>query len=391
MRKIFLISSDFIQYSDKNHCYDFIEKIVDSKNKIIFYSRTKDKINTCEFIQLKTKYPSDIALLTRQELKNYLTDKDKSLFVVIGVKDQDFYLANHNKLLQIVPTWYKSNIDARSLKYGITINNFEQLYAFCETIYNQNYWYSSNKLDDSTYIFSLSDARSKRCSQSAEEKEVIEIFHDILKNGELNFYTIFYYHFLSSISNNQALFNDINIWGIFPSSSGGLNKEMYDFKEQVRYFMNGREPQKTNEVYWKYPNILIRHTPTTKSHHDKDYERIEYGATKHLNTIHLNPYYDLKKLRGKNVCIFDDYLTHGNSFECARNLLKAAGVNKIIFVTLGTFNKNYQFQNYQLSGNIFSPNYNYKLINRFIIDKNSFKINKQAKNEVENLHHIFNL
>lgn len=389
-RKILVMSLDFLDTVSNEECNDFFENILSLNFGIIFYSH--DRTRFSNYLKYQGLYPKHIRFFTRTQTRSFIKDEDeKNRFLVIGSKDQDFILANNFKLVLLVPSWYEK-IEQKALKYGLLINNVEQLTTFVNTIYNQNYWYSSNKLDDNTYIFSLSDARSKYYSKSTEEKEIMEIFHDILKNGKLNFYEIFYYHFLSSISNNQNLFNDINIWGIFPSSSGKLNKEMYDFKEQVRYFMNGKVPPQTNTIYWQNTNnILIRHTPTTKSHYDNDYERIEYGATKHLNTIHLHPYYDLKKLRGKNVCIFDDYLTHGNSFECARNLLKAAGVNKIIFVTLGTFNKDYQYQNYNLSGDIFSPNYNYKLIDRSIIDRNSFKINKQAKDEVENLHYIFNL
>lgn len=389
-RKILTMSVDFLDTIPEQEHEKFFKDIFSLNFGIIFY--THDRKRFSSYLKYQNLYPKNIRFFTRGETRLFIKNEDeKNRFLVIGSKDQDFILANNFKLVLLVPSWYKK-LEQKALKYGLLINNLEQLTTFINTIYNQNYWYSSNKLDDSTYIFSLSDARSKYYSQSTEEKEIMEIFHDILKDGKLNFYEIFYYHFLSSISNNQALFNDINIWGIFPSSSGQLNKEMYNFKEQVRYFMNGKVPPQTNTIYWENTNnILIRHTPTTKSHYDKDYERIEYGATKHLNTIHLHPYYDLKKLRGKNVCIFDDYLTHGNSFECARNLLKAAGVNKIIFVTLGTFNKNYQYQNFELSGNIFSPNYNYKLIDKYIIDKKSFTINKKAKDEVENLHHIFNL
>ena len=386
MKKILVASLDFFDFTNQSDISNFLSYTKELGVEILFYSRDNERLK--KYFHLKETF-NNISFNTRNYAKELIKTKNNSEFIVIGSKNVDFQLAVNHKILLITPQWYRS-IEDKATKYGIPVSTISQLSCFVDTVCNQNYWYSSIQLDPQTYMFSLSDARSKYCSKSKEEKEIIEIFHNILKEGKVSYYEIYFYHFLSSMSNNSELFNDIDIWGIFPSSSGDLStNEMFNFKERVRYFMNGRVPY-TNADFKKYPNILIRHTATSKSHFDNFQTRINYGATKHLNTICLNPAYK-NKLSGKNVCIFDDYLTHGNSFECARNLLKAAGVNKIIFVTLGTFKMNYQLQNYNLIGDIFSSNYNYKLLNRNIVNSNSFLINDIAKNEVENLHYIFNL
>lgn len=58
-------------------------------------------------------------------------------------------------------------------------------------------------------------------------------------------------------------------------------------------------------------------------------------------------------MKGKIVCILDDFTTYGTSCETARHLLESAGVEKIIFITLGKFGKEYHSYDYQLDGDIF--------------------------------------
>ena len=64
------------------------------------------------------------------------------------------------------------------------------------------------------------------------------------------------------------------------------------------------------------------------------------GAQDEFETLCINSDYKrrierLKKEKRFNVIIFDDYMTHGNSFNAVRNLLENLGANKIIFVSLG--------------------------------------------------------
>lgn len=71
------------------------------------------------------------------------------------------------------------------------------------------------------------------------------------------------------------------------------------------------------------------------------------GANDEFSTLCINPDFKkkidtLRKNNKFNVLIFDDYMTHGNTFNAVRVLLETLGVNKIIFVSLGSFNKPFQ-------------------------------------------------
>jgi len=375
-KKYLLMSIDFFENTNKEDIDSFLKKSISLDLGLVFYSRNENRLNP--YKHYKTNYPDNITFCSRDYVKKTVKKFHKSLFIVIGTKEQDFFMAVGDKLLYLFPEWYKTK-EEKASKYGIHISDTNQLLRFIKTILNQTTWFSYIKLPDETEIISLADARSEYYSKSAEEKEIIEAFESVLKKGKRKYYDIYLYHFLSAICNSKT-FDNIDIWGIFPSSSTKLNPEMLNFKEQVRVISKKKNAD----------NILIRHMATDKSHYIDEAIRIKVGSARHFETICLNPVYK-DKLRGKNVCIFDDYLTHGNSFECARNLLKSAGVKKIIFVTLGTFRKNYQYQNYELDGNLFSKDYTAKLINRCVIAKSKFTINTKAKEETENLYNIFNL
>lgn len=396
MQRVYLISLDFLenfQFSDGELNFIDVIKFLLSNNEkdlIISYSIKDNRLecvkNIFPFKHERLLFVNRIRVMDL--IKEHNDNPDIS-FIVIGRKNQDFRMAVNNKLLFITPLWVR-NLEEQADKYGIKVDSPYQLLEFMKTIINQKNWYSKLVLPDGTIVLSLTDARTfEKYTISKEEKEVIERFHQILKNGSRNFYEMYFYHFFSSISNNKRLFNDINYWGYFPSSSGHIEgNEMFKFKEKVREMMKG-QPQK-HEDYKKYRNLLVRHTPTNKSHETHRDIRIKIGSKKHFETVRLNKGF-INKLHGKNICIFDDYLTHGNSFECARNLLRHAGVNKLIFVTLGRFVRPYQYQEYELTGDIYSPTYNYKLIKRYEIPLTEFEINEEAKYEVENLHSIFNL
>lgn len=172
----------------------------------------------------------------------------------------------------------------------------------------------------------------------SEELKMVQGFRAYLKADEKEYSGALLAHFLAGISNNIE-FRDIRAWGIMPYSGTKLNEDMLLFKDKAREMMRGikKEP------------IFIRHTETWKSHDlwKNGSDRLSYD--RHFETIIINPIYK-KYLKGKIVCIFDDYLTNGTTFETARNLLIKVGVNKIFFVSLGRFGKNYSQQNYELTG-----------------------------------------
>ena len=146
-------------------------------------------------------------------------------------------------------------------------------------------------------------------------------------------------------------FREVQDWAVAPSSSTEPNQAMEELKEHVRCMMYGRKPQP----------IFIRHTPTSKSRFDDGLARQTPNyCQKHFQSIRVNDHYR-GKLEGRVVCVFDDYLTNGNTFESLRNLLVACKVKAIIFVSIGKFRKvveNYYVQkSFSITGDVYTGNY----------------------------------
>ena len=155
------------------------------------------------------------------------------------------------------------------------------------------------------------------------------------------------------MANNEE-FKGIQDWSIFPSSGTDLNKDMWEFKERTIWLKDGRKSEP----------IFIRHTATYKSHEHKS---TRLPCDRYFDTIKLNDKYK-GKLNGRVVCVLDDYLTNGTSFEIARNLLLKSGVTKIFFVSLVSYYKTRECNHYfrqdeDIKGDVYSSKgYTYKKI-----------------------------
>lgn len=390
MQKILLFNLDFIKRNQDydtdiyNQFINMLKLLIKQKNHICFYTRDVRTLNSYkDYINgISCHYKS------RREVEQLLKDNnDKSnVFIVIGRKDVDFLMAVNNKILFITPTWLP--MEDKAKRYGILVDTPIQLFQFIQTINNQNTWYSYLELDNKTIIYSLMDARYGYYANSYKEKDLIKNFEELLKKGKSrNYYTILLYHFLAAMTNTK-LFDDIEIWGIIPSSNKDLNQDMLMFKDIVRCIKKGRQPG-------NYPNILKRHTCKLEAKNKNSQIRKEMGPFEEFETLKINQEYKQKieRLKHKNkfnVCIFDDYMTHGNSFEAARNLFESLGAQKLIFVSLGRFENEYQKNDCLIEGDVYTSNYKARVINHVTISKGCFKINVEAKREVERLYDIFN-
>lgn len=396
MRKAILINLDLLKknkYEDQGILDDLRDNLdnltKDDENAICFYSRDYKVLKTAKEYYEKNYPELEFNFKVRSQIEKAMElHKDKSnYYVVIGRKDADFFMAIKYKILLIVPSWLE--MEEKAQKYGVQVDNVKQLIMFLNTLNNQNYWYSKLQVDDITTVFSLMDARFSCHANSDEEKEMVENFQKLLKKGtSRSYYDILLYHFLSAMTNTN-IFDDITLWGIIPSSNCNLNENMMKFKETVRNIKRGIQPRNLS-----INNLLIRHKIKGKAQYDND-SRLYYGAQKEFDSILINPEYmsrieKLKKTNEFNVCIFDDYLTHGNTFEAIRNLFKELGANKIICVSLGSFCNIYEKNDYKLSGNIYDGTYTYKHIMHKQIRRSEFDINNKAKSEIESLHSIFN-
>ena len=158
---------------------------------------------------------------------------------------------------------------------------------------------------------------------------------------------------------------------------------MEDLKERVRYMMNGR----------KREPIFIRHTETSKSREDDSYARQRNNnyCQKHFQSIRVNDKYE-GKLKGRVVCVFDDYLTHGNTFEALRNLLIKCKVKKIIFVSIGKFKcsgeSQYVQKSFSIEGDVYSGEYTAEFNSNA---KHDVEFDDGARRSLENLNQLAEL
>lgn len=379
---------DLTSYRD-----DFLAKANElcsnGNNALVFESMHLDRLDQAKKIFDSKKFPY-FKFMTRNEVKNIVMDnKDKNnLFVFLSGKEQDFHIAVQSKSLFIVPTWIP--VDQKSMYYGIHVDTPQQLFKFIRTLNNQNHWFAKLDIEPNVTAFSLMDARYGYYANNEEEKDMLVHFEGLLKQGiNRNYYDILLYHFIAGMT-NTTIFDDIELFGMIPSSNCLLNQDMHMFMTQVRYIKGKRLPKN----HMTYDNLLIRHTPKKKAHEAYSAnDRINLKATDEFNTMIINPEFrtkieKLKKENRFNVMIFDDYMTHGNTFNAVRNLLKAAGANKIIFVSLGAFNKPFQKNDYAIHGSVYQAGYTATLISSNVLYINKFE--QEAKNEVAELYDIFN-
>ncbi len=350
MSRTLAISVENVMNRNTNDIYenveDMIQELIDNGYEFVVYSHDNIKLN---LVKCRLSKYNGIYYKTRDEFKNILkNNKDKyhfpsSLIIISCIKEDMHYAATYNLIL-INPLWV-INPDKEALKYGIPMRTPKDIIKLLNIIVNQKTWFYKLKLDEKTTVLSLTSANTFGYSHSDEEKEIINGFYRVLKENDKKYFNVLLYHFLAGMANNIE-FKGIQDWAIFPSSGTDLNEDMWEFKERARWLKNGRK---------KEP-IFIRHTKTYKSRKNPS---TRLPCDRHFDTIKLNDKYK-GKLKGRVVCVLDDYLTNGTSFETARNLLLKEGVAKIFFVSLGRYYKtrecdHYFRQDYDIKGDVYSP------------------------------------
>ena len=279
--------------------------------------------------------------------------------------------------------------------YGVHVDTPEQLAKFIRTLNNHNCVFETLHIELNVDLFALVDARYKAYYKTEEEKQMLIHFENLLKNGgSRNYYHILMYHFLAGMTRTDLL-DDVELYGMIPSSDGSVNPDMFDFMTRTRLIKGRRLPK--NKLYQaeaREQNLLIRHTKKQRAHMKYNFsQRATMGCADEFATLCINPEFKdkIKKLRDEgrfNVCIFDDYTTFGNSFNAVRNLLKYLGANKIVLISLGSFVREFKKNNYEITGDVFSKNYTGKIISCESLSHAVY--NTDAKAEVDALYDIFN-
>ncbi|OJG83688.1 hypothetical protein RV14_GL000922 [Enterococcus ratti] len=320
---------------------------------------------------------------SRKKIREILSNPQKTKLlkttIIVGSSDTDLYLAANNKLLLINPSWSYIQ-EEKAKKYGFSLDTPSTLIKMLKIIENQNSWYYELDLDDKSTVYALTAANNKDAQEN--ESVMINRFRNLLKSGDRTYFEALFFHLISGIMKSDEL-RQISIWGIMPSSGLALNEDMLEIKERCRYLTNVKN---------KNP-LLTRHTAVEKSRTTEHGRRLEIGAKKHLDSIKLNPVYK-GKLEGKTVCILDDYLTNGSSFEAVRNLLMKAGAEKVYFVAFGRFKRGllgiYQKENYYIERDVYSDNYVALLSSKDSEFGCNGVYNEDARTEVDNIYKILN-
>lgn len=357
------------------------------KNHIVFYSRDNSLLETAKkrFLSEGIDY---FMYVNRKDIRIVLTDPGvaNNKFVVIGGKDVDFQLAANTRALFVVPTWIPT--EEKALRYGIHVTNPNQLFQLVMALNNQKHWFAKLKIDEQTRVYCLMDGRYGYYAKDDNERDMVMHFQALLKQGTaVSYYQILLYHFLAAMTNSKR-FDDIEIFGMIPSSNCEYNEYIHEFMEHVREIKGKQGLRKASNK-----NFLIRKTQKLKAHETvSSAERAVMGGQHEFETLCINPEWKpkIKKLKKEgrfNVMIIDDYMTHGNTFNAVRNMLESIGVNKIIFISLGYFGKAFQKKDYLLEGSVFDTSYTYKLISTEVQYP---IIDDGAKEEVSNLYKIFN-
>lgn len=334
---------------------DFFESL-DKDNVVVVISIHQNKLdkipNDFEKVCVDAKYRKGTGLIKHINEKLEVNFSD---ILILGAKEDDLYLAANSKLVLLTAEYARKNNPNDKLftfRYGIGILSPTRLKYFFEHFLNiHNPWYYRLKVDGNTELFGLTNAMTNY-ENNRDVKAIGENLKNFLKSGILEFKNPFLIYSLISAYQNHSEFNEINYWGYYPSSNGVENEALKTYKEVLR---------KTFSSSRKTENILIRHTKSKARKNMTPSQRISNGCSSEFDTINLNPVYK-NLLKNKNVCIIDDYSTHGTSCETVRHLLKKAGVNKIIFIALGKFKINYKKYNYEINGDVFNAGYSYKLI-----------------------------
>lgn len=312
-------------------------------------------------IVIPEEYKEKVVLMDRSKESKELVKSNKEegdIFGMIGVVKEDAHFAFNCKIpLFNSERVYlgEADISEKVKNYGLPIIEFKNVIN-CLNSYDahkSNYFYK--KFSDNYIVTSLINANTY--NKPDKEVKVKDIFKANLKGNESardqQILLLLLFQLMNEVITNKE-FKDIDYWGIFPSSdSENTNTSVAFLKEAVRVSINGKP--KTG------PEILIRKSSTPSKHSSDNKQRFSNKSDKDFETLIINPVL-IREIRGKVVCIIDDYITNGYSAEAAKHLLLAAGVKKVIFISIGKFGKVYYATNYAIQGDV-SKKISYNFVN----------------------------
>lgn len=363
-----LITSKLIFFDEKNELITDNLRIVDLfyDQDVLFYILARS--STIEILKDKipVEYSNKIKFMYRNRKSKELIKKlkrKKYIFSVLGVTDEDAIFAFNCQIPLFNPDNLNSGrvvISEKVQKYGLPIIEFQNIIDCFKAyeIHKENYFHIS--FDNNFTVISLNNANTHY--RPEEECRIKKIFETNLKGNissrEQRILLILLFHLINEITTKEY-FEKIKYWGIFPSSNKDNTDTSVSFiKESIRTIVNGG-PRSGHELF-------IRHT-SMNSKHSSGAARLNFKCEKDFETLMINP--DVVRLiKGKTVCIIDDYITNGYSAEAAKHLLFNAGVKEIIFISFGKFGTKYYKTDYILNNDT-EGNLEYLFHDEEIIEK----------------------
>ena len=351
-KKIFFDNEDLITEQGKIKLKQLSEKY---KCIILSNNSAKLKKEVLDFIN------DNIFFLTRNEFRSIykanVSKLEKISIYVIGCVDKDADIGFNFKRMIFHPTWIE-DCSEKITKYGHPVSNIDNLIRAIEIMaIHKNNYYTMNS-SDQFVVTSIFNANTLGNYVSNDEKEIRDIFNKVLKKNNKRGFTELYYHIISEILKNPV-YKSVDLWGVFPSSKEGNENEFMEYiKDRIR-LINGKRI--TNNVFVRYSDM-----PAKK---DSQSNRLIFKSSKDFETLEINP--NLTKnpknnIKGKTICIVDDYITNGYSAEAAKHILLNAGAKKVIFLSIGKYGSRYFNTNYQLISDkksIYTRDYKFRFFN----------------------------
>lgn len=316
--------------------------------------------------QIPNEYGRKIKFLNRNKKNGEDIKKLKDngmIFAVIGIVNQDAIFSFNCKLPLFNPENMSSGrvtISEKVTKYGLPFFDYSNIVNCLKAfeIHESNYFHI--KFNDQFSVISLNNANSYY--KPREEERIKQIFEANLKGGsndrDSSILLILLFHLINEVTTNDY-YNKIDFWGIFPSANPS-NKEtsVHFLKEAVRIII-GSKPLNGTDMF-------IRHSPM-QSKKSSGTSRLINKSDRDFDTLIVNPEL-IDKIKGKTVCIIDDYITNGYSAESAKHLLLNAGVKEVVFLSFGKFGTKYFSTNYEIYGDV-SNEFTYKFVGQIMYDR----------------------
>lgn len=270
--------------------------------------------------------------------------------MVLGANDGDLRMSANSKLLLFSAQFaQKNNPDSSVFDYGVNITTPQDFYNFIDLFHGiGEQCFFELEVDENTWLYSITNANSFY-EEDRRLKVIREKMKDFLKNHAIEYGDLFNYYFLMSLYTKVKALRRIDYWCVYPSSKRySYNQDVLLLKEQARKIFKC----KTSD------EIFIRVSDSPKRSEMEQMMRERDGCNSQFDTIILNDVYR-KKIKGKTICVIDDFTTYGSSCETARVLLLTAGAAAVVFVTIGKYGNVYIKHDYQIQGDVFEPGYRY--------------------------------